>query len=106
MTSAKGKEVALWYYNLAKTLEKTYEENIYTEWKKNATESAIALLKNNILTNPTPEENKRRVRKDDGKERVAKVKESIQSYVVNFKPELKVIIREAKYLDWIGLDIP
>lgn len=56
--------------------------------------------------NPTPEERVRR-RKEDGKEiRVPKAKETIQTYVVNFQPELKVIIWEAKYLDWIGLDIP
>ena len=33
LTSAKGKEVALRYYNLAKSLEKTYEENLYNTWK-------------------------------------------------------------------------
>lgn len=66
---------------------------------------AINLLKEPILKNVMPEE-KWRKGKEDGKEQKVKVKDSWQNYVVNFKPELKVIIWEAKYLDRIGLDIP
>lgn len=63
---------------------------------------AITLLKEPILKNIVVEE-KKWWGKDDGK---PKVKDSIQNYVVNFSPKLKVIIWEAKYLDWVGQDIP
>ena len=67
---------------------------------------AINLLKEPILKNVMPEEKKWRTKEDSKEVKVARVKESKQEYVVNFKPELKVIIWVAKYLDRIGLDIP
>lgn len=77
LISPKGKEVALWYYQLAKKLEKEYEESIYNSWKDKNTMFAINLLKEPILKNVMPEEKKRRG-KEDGKEaKVVKVKESI-----------------------------
>jgi len=104
LTSPKGKEVALRYYNLAKKLEKEYEETHYLEWKNSNTQIAISLLKEPILKNVVPEEKRGKREGKDGAK--VKVKDSIQNYVVNFSPVLKVIIREAKYLDRVGMDIP
>lgn len=83
-----GKEVTLKYISLAKQLDAEYEHNIFHEWQKNNTDNAIFLLKQNILKS--------------GKDPETKAK----TYFVNFSPELKVIIREAKFLDRIGKEIP
>ena len=37
---------------------------------------------------------------------MCKGEDDMRKYEVNFSPELKVIIREAKYLDRIGKEIP
>jgi dynein heavy chain len=67
-------------------LDRNYEAQIYEKWQRDNTEYAISLLKNRILTKTEEGENR--------------------TYEVNFSPDLKVIIREAKYLDRIGKDIP
>ncbi len=61
---------------------------LFNDWHKANTDHAIDLLKLSILTKKVDPETKQ------------------QTYVVNFDPELKVIIREAKFLDRIGKDIP
>ena len=81
-----GKLVSKKYVALARDLDRNYEAQIYEKWQRDNTEYAISLLKNKILT-----------KIEDGENR---------SYEVNFAPDLKVIIREAKYLDRIGKDIP
>lgn len=80
------REVACRYVKLAKELDKNYEQQIFAEWEAENTDKAIKLLKENIL---------KRV----------KVGENVD-YEVNFAPDLKVIIREAKFLDRIGKAIP
>jgi len=80
-------EVAKKYVDLAKMLDKEYEATIYENWVKNNREMVIKKLENNILT-ASPGQN--------GK----------KTYQVNFDPELKVTIREAKFLSQIGKDIP
>lgn len=77
-----GKEVTKKYIELAKQLDAEYEHKIYFDWQKDNTDIAIGFLKEKILLS-----------KND-------------VYTVNFAPELKVIIREAKFLDRIGKDIP
>lgn len=86
LTSAIGKEVTKKYIALAKELDRNYEAGIFNEWHSQNTNKAIDLLKRYILK----------------KEKVS----DAQVYSVNFHPELKVIIREAKFLDRIGKDIP
>jgi hypothetical protein len=80
--------VTLKYISLAKQLDAEYEHKIFQDWHKENTDNAIKLLKNFILTKKTDPETKQQI------------------YLVNFAPELKVIIREAKFLDRIGKDIP
>jgi dynein heavy chain len=81
------KKVALQYVALAKSLDKDYEQEIFEKWKNTNTDKAIELLKRNILAQ-TKDENGNDI------------------YVVQFDPQLKVIIREAKFLDRIGKHIP
>lgn len=80
------KTVATKYVELAKELDKGYEQEIFEKWKKENTEKAIEYLSKNIL-----------VRMTVGEQHV---------YSVNFNPQLRVTIREAKFLDRIGKNIP
>jgi dynein heavy chain len=84
--SETGKGVAKKYVKLAKLLDETYETKIYQDWEKENTDKAIELLKEFILKKKTIG--------------------GVDTYFVNFAPELKVIIREAKFLDRIGKTIP
>lgn len=84
--SATGKEVAKGYVDLAKQLTEDYEGKKFADWTKVKSDEAIRKLKNPILAEEV---------KGQGK------------YKVNFDPNLRVIIREAKFLDRIGTrDIP
>jgi dynein heavy chain len=80
------KTVAFKYVKLAKELDKGYEQVIFDKWKDENTGKAITLLKMPILNRKLESDN--------------------IIYSVNFAPELKVIIREAKFLDRIGKAIP
>ena len=82
-TQKTGKQVARNYVALAKTLTDDYELKKYEHWKKEMTVEAMAYLRMNILTTGTT-----------------------TKYKVNFNPKLKIIIREAKFLDRLGLPIP
>jgi dynein heavy chain len=74
------------YVKLAKNLTEHHEADLFNKWKENNTKDAITMLKNSIL-----------VKEGTGEK---------QRYRVNFDPKLKVIIREAKFLDRIGKEIP
>jgi len=80
------KGVAYKYVKLAKELDQNYEKKIFNDWKQNNTNKAIEHLKQHILDRKKSNDN--------------------IIYTVNFSPELKVIIREAKFLDRIGKSIP
>jgi len=82
LTKDEGPEVTKKYITLSKQLDVEYEEKIFTAWNSKNTDYAISDLKENIL------------KIQDGK------------YLVNFSNRLKVIIREAKFLDRIGREIP
>ena len=84
---AAGKEVAKTYVNIAKTLTETHEFLIFKNWSDRKTVEAITMLKKPIL----------RKENENGPNPV---------YKVNFDPNLKVIIREARFLDRIGKEIP
>jgi len=81
-----GVNAAKNYVRIAKMLTETHEANLFTDWKTKNTAESLNMLKQNILSVIGEGENKR--------------------YKVNFNPKLKVIIREAKFLDRIGKDIP
>ena len=83
----KFMEVATQYVKLAKQLDQDYEQDIYKRWVKHNTDQVIKQLKETILRRKHGQNNK-------------------NTYTVNFAPELKVTIREAKFLSQIGKDIP
>lgn len=85
-----GIEATKKYVKLAKHLTEEHEQQIFDTWKKENTKNAIQMLKSHILSSHI-------ISTPNGTEKV---------YKVNFNPELKVIIREAKFLDRIGKDIP
>jgi dynein heavy chain len=78
-----GKAVAKKYVQLAKKLADDYETYKYTVWKNQKTTDAMSYLHQYILSAGTT-----------------------TKYKVNFNPKLRIIIREAKFLDRIGLYIP
>jgi dynein heavy chain len=82
LTQGDGIPVTKSYINLSKQLDVEYEEKIFSAWNSKNTDYAIADLNQNILKSV------------DGK------------YQVSFSNRLKVIIREAKFLDRIGREIP
>ena len=83
---ATGKEIAKSYVELAKKLTEEYEGKRFDSWTRNQSPAAITYLKQFILKNVGDEKNVK--------------------YKVNFDPNLRVIIREAKFLDRIGKEIP
>lgn len=84
--TATGKEVAKSYVDLAKLLTEDYEGKKFQKWTDAMSTLAIQYLKKSILEKISA----------NGKE----------CYKVNFDPNLRVIIREAKFLDRIGKEIP
>jgi dynein heavy chain len=72
---------------IAKELTENYEAIKFNDWKTKNTVEAIEMLHKNIL-------------------RIDINSEGGNVFKVNFNPKLKVIIREAKFLDRIGKDIP
>lgn len=86
----EGKAVTKKYINLSKELDVEYEEKTFHAWNAKNTEHAIADLKANIL----------REVKDEAQRR------ETGRYEVSFSNRLRVIIREAKFLDRIGREIP
>lgn len=83
--SPTGREVAKMYVELAKKLTEDYEGQRFESWRKIKPPDAIDYLRKSILIN---------------------VGEKTNNYKVNFDPNLRVIIREAKFLDRIGKLIP
>ena len=81
-----GQQAAKNYVRIAKELTEQYEAKKFSQWKDDNTKEAISMLSSNIL----------RCGEADG----------TTWFKVNFNPKLKVIIREAKFLDRIGKDIP
>lgn len=81
-----GIQAAKNYVRIAKMLNENHEQTLFVNWKDKNTTEAIAMLQYYILKPIGEGENKR--------------------YSVNFNPKLKVIIREAKFLDRIGREIP
>ena len=78
--------VAKQYVQLAKQLDKEHEEKIFQRWREQNTSKAIKHLQENILS-----------KTQNGEYSV---------YKVNFSPDLRVTIREAKFLSRIGRAIP
>jgi dynein heavy chain len=110
LKSEKGVKVTNDYIVLCKELDAGYEKQKYDEWVNSNNEKAIRLLRYQILVDKHETKKTKTKKKQPGgvdKEPVDTRKGDIErNYFVNFSPELKVIIKEAKYLDKIGKKIP
>lgn len=85
----EGMMSAQTYVRIAKQLTEVHEHEIFQRWKQENTSKAIDFLKKPILEDMGSEGGAQNMR-----------------YKVNFNPKLRVIIREAKFLDRIGKEIP
>ena len=83
---ALGVQAAKNYVRIAKQLTESHEQQLFLLWKDKNTNEAIFMLQQYVLAAIGEGESKR--------------------YRVNFNPRLKVIIREAKFLDRINKEIP
>ena len=110
LKSEKGTGITNRYIALCKKLDAEYETQKYDSWVKENNEKAIKLLRNMILLDKHEVKHTKGRRKQPigiDKEPKDTRKDDIErNYFVNFSAELKVIIREAQYLDKIGKKIP
>ena len=110
LKSEAGTKITNKYILLCKKLERDYENIKFEQWKNQNTEKAIKLLKNMVLINKLDKKKlkpKKGLNVDDEQHiRNSRKQDVDRDYIVNFSPELKVIIREAQYLDKIGKDVP
>ena len=111
LKSESGIEVTNKYIGLCKKLEREYEDTKFEQWKNQNTEKAIKLLKNMILIDKyekklTKKQRKGNIADDEQQIKNLRKEDVDRNYFVNFSPELKVIIREAQYLDKLGKDVP
>ena len=110
LKSEKGTGITNRYIALCKKLDAEYETQKYDSWVKENNEKAIKLLRNMILIDKHEvKQTKARRKQPIGMDKEPKDtrKDDIErNYFVNFSAELKVIIREAQYLDKIGKKIP
>lgn len=90
LASDQGRAVTRKYLAVAKNM-RNYEEQLYHQWALTVEANALQYLKKNILLKDTS---------------AKKLKDSVERATVNFRPELKEIIKETKYLDKLGLAVP
>ncbi len=81
LSKPEGQQVTLKYISLAKELDK-YETHLFEEWANKNVETALGMLKRPIL-----------------------LKQGENKYKVNFTNELRMMIRESKYLDKMGFEL-
>ncbi|KAJ3359470.1 Dynein heavy chain 10, axonemal, partial [Kappamyces sp. JEL0680] len=84
--SDQGRNVTRKYLSVAKTM-RAYEESLYHQWCQTVEVNSLAYLKSHILL----------------RDPIVLTREV---YSVNFRPELKDIIKETKYLDKMSLQVP
>jgi dynein heavy chain len=91
VSSDQGRAVTRKYLTVAKTM-RSYEESLYHQWCLTVESNSLQYLKNHILVRDIPIEGLNPLVKD--------------KISVNFRPELKEIIKETKYLDKMNLSVP
>lgn len=91
VSSDQGRAVTRKYLTVAKAM-RSYEEQLYHQWCLSVEANSLTYLKNHILV----------------KESLSETPENVGNDVilVNFKTELKDIIKETKYLDNMSLSVP
>ncbi|KAJ3321068.1 Dynein heavy chain 10, axonemal [Boothiomyces sp. JEL0866] len=92
VASDQGRMVTKKYLTVAKAM-RSYEEQLYHQWCISVEANSLQLLKNHILTR-------------DQSANASTVTTVGDNISVNFRPELKDIIKETKYLDKMSLSVP
>ncbi|NWU97712.1 DYH10 protein, partial [Upupa epops] len=90
LASARGKEVKQIYLQVAKRL-KEYGDQKYNQWRKETKQLLPVLVQNTLLKVVTEEP--------------VTVNKSVH-FIVNFSPELRELITEAKYMEKLGFPVP
>jgi dynein heavy chain len=102
LASDQGRAVTRKYLAVAKSM-RNYEEQLYNQWALSVEANSLQHLKRNILAKevvyfdqPTK------------KKTTANLAASVRNEIitVNFRPELREIIKETKYLDKMNLPVP
>jgi dynein heavy chain len=93
VASDQGRVVTKKYLNVAKSM-KAYEEQLYHQWCINVEANSLNYLKNHVLV------------KDTRQVPVNGILPFHEKIVVNFRVELKDIIKETNYLDKMNLSVP
>ncbi|KAI9351727.1 dynein heavy chain, N-terminal region 1-domain-containing protein [Zopfochytrium polystomum] len=96
LQSEQGRAVTRKYIAVGKSMRE-YEVQLYENWCRTVELSSLQCLKAHIIANAAP---------THPSVANASSGESVERIVVNFKSELKDIIKEAKYLDKLGFTIP
>jgi dynein heavy chain len=92
VASEQGRNVTRKYLTVAKNM-RSYEESIYHNWCITVENNSLQYLKSHILVKDTVSESPGSLN-------------LIEKIYVNFRPELKDIIKETKYLDTMNLSVP
>lgn len=98
LSSEKGQHVKERYLNLAEAIDK-YQTSKFAQWRDHVLNAAADLLGQSILGPPA-----QTVASKTGDTTTLQLPEP--PYYVNFSPILFEIIRESRYLDQLGFEIP
>lgn len=106
LSSEQGRAVTRKYLTVAKAMRE-YEETLYHQWWHSVEPLSLQNLKAHILT---IEVDKAivldQMESQDSSSSLPDAFPRSETIKVNFRPELKEIIKEAKYLDKMGFQIP
>ena len=105
LDSEQGRVVTKKYLFVAKSM-KDYETELYQEWCQTVESSSLHYLKAHVLTKATPIGFA--AGPPLGQPLTADLldPEKFDHIMVNFRPELKDLIKETKYLDLLGFSVP
>jgi dynein heavy chain len=95
LASEQGRAVTRKYLSVAKNM-RSYEEQLYHQWCLTVEANSLQYLKKNILM----------LTLENPKKNTAEATVSIEKITINFRQELKDIIKETKYLDKMNLAVP
>ncbi|KAH6585239.1 hypothetical protein BASA61_006967 [Batrachochytrium salamandrivorans] len=108
LASEQGRSVTRKYLSVAKSM-RDYEESLYHKWCLSIEENSLQYLKNHILIWESPKESLPETSDTHVQTPNATAASTLSVYEhvsVNFRQELRDIIRETKYLDTMNFMIP
>ncbi|KAI9102678.1 dynein heavy chain and region D6 of dynein motor-domain-containing protein [Phlyctochytrium arcticum] len=101
LASDQGRAVTKKYLTVGKSMRE-FDEQLYSKWCQSVETNSLQYLKSHVLYKETGGTYTRggQVVQDPGKS------DAVERVYVNFRPELRDIIKETKYLDKMGLVVP